>query len=442
MIPTLDVTVTPETRYCIPLWLRDLQIAQAIKRVPGRIEGALATRPDPVAVVCFGPSLAETWEALRSYQFVISCSGAHKFLVARGIIPTWHVEVDPRPHKADLIGPPDPNVEYLIASTCHAAVFDLLEGHQVKLWHVFDSTEEATRVLPAGEWAITGGSSVGLRAMTIARFLGFTNLHIFGMDGCEGQTGSHADAHPNAPPAFATTEIHGRTFRTTPSLLACARQTFHELNMMPDVRATFHGDGLVQELAKDYVPAPVDITKAMIGFQKPELISAEYRRLNAQLHASNLAYGVGGGKHAAVVRKLAENLKTTSILDYGCGKGMLAKELPWPIWEFDPAVPGKDEPPRAADIVVCTDVLEHIEPDRLLFVLDDLRRCVKQVGYFVIHTGPASKVLADGRNAHLIQQGEAWWRHQLSQFFEVGKILIHGPQLTCVVAPRKKAKSA
>jgi len=442
---TLDVNVSPETRYCVELWVRDLQIAQAITRVAGRIQGYEGVRPGPVAVVCYGPSLNETWEQVKDFAHIISCSGAHKFLVERGITPTWHVEVDPRAHKAELIGTPQPGVEYLIASTCHAKVFDLLEGFDVKLWHVFDSTEDAKRTLPAGEWALTGGSSVGLRAMTIARFLGFTDLHVFGMDGCEGATGKHAGAHPNQPDGFSTTELHGRTFRTTPSMLACARQTFHELDMMPGVTAKFYGDGLVAELAKDYVPKPIDKDKAMIGFQKPELISAEYARLNEQLHRDNLAYGVGGGKHAPVVLKLSESLKTTSILDYGAGKGFLAKELPFPIWEFDPAIPSKSEPPRPADIVVCTDVLEHIEPERLLFVLDDIRRCVKKVGYLVIHTGPASKCLADGRNAHLIQQPLAWWRQQLELFFTIGQVFERGPQIICVVAPKvivKKKKVA
>lgn len=442
MTQTLNVHETPKTSYCIPLWLRDLQIAQAITRVPGRIQAVEEKRTEPVAVVAFGPSLAETWAEIKAFQYVISCSGSHQFLIEHGIVPTWHVEVDPRPHKAALIGTPHKDVEYLIASTCHAAVFDLLEGYTVKLWHVFDSTAEAKRVLPRGEWALTGGSSVGLRAMTIARFLGFTDLHVFGMDGCASSAeASHAGAHPNAPPKWFTTELHGRTFFTTPSMLACAKQTFHELDMMPGVSATFHGDGLVQELAKDYVPQPVPIEKAMIGFQQPETISAEYAHLNAELHRQNLAYGVGGGKHADVVTKLAQQLKTTSVLDYGCGKGFLAKELPWPIWEFDPAIPGKQEPPRPADIVVCTDVLEHIEPDKLLFVLDDLRRCTKKVGYFVIHTGPASKTLPDGRNTHLIQRDLAWWQSHLELFFVVGRIFQSGPQITAVVGPKPGGRS-
>lgn len=417
---------------------RDEQIALAIDRVPARIAPQHELRSDPIALVCYGPSLAETWEQIKNFKYVMSCSGAHKFLIDKGIVPNWHVEVDPRAHKVELMGPPHKDVEYLIASTCHPKVFDHLDGYNVKLWHVFDAEEDAIRTLPHGEWALTGGCSVGLRTMTVARFLGFTDQHIFGMDGNQGKTGKHAAAHPNQAKDYAVVEYpagSGIEYQTTTAFLEAARGTFHELNQMPDVKPTFYGEGLVQAMAKDYVPAPIGKGKAMIGFVKPELISTDYRDLNKRLHRDNLAYGVGGGRHVDRVLKMAEALKTHSILDYGCGKGYLAKKIQYPIWEYDPAVPGKDKSPRPADLVVCTDVLEHIEPDRLPYVLNDLRRCVKVCGYFTIHTGPARKTLPDGRNTHLIQQGQTWWEKRLRKFFTIAKILKNGPELHVVVGP-------
>ena len=284
-----------------------------------------------------------------------------------------------------------------------------------------------------GRWRLRGSS-------------GFTALHIFGKDGCEGGTGKHAAEHPNqAPPQCASVEYEGQTYYTTPSFLEAAKQTFHELDMMPDVKATFYGDGLVQAMAQKYKPNHEPGNKTTLGIAKPELISSEYRSLNEQLHRENLAYGVSGERHAPVVMKLCETLKTKNVLDYGCGKGRLGRAIPWAIAEYDPAVPGKTETPKPADIVICTDVLEHIEPDKLIFVLDDLSRCVRQVGYFTICTAPAQKTLADGRNAHLILQGIEWWKQKLEQFFVIGKIVKKGPELHVVVGPRvikKKLKKA
>lgn len=435
----LDITAKQSVTYCIPMWLRDEQIKASIARLPDRVTPHHEKRSEPIALVCYGPSLNDTWEQIRAFPYVMSCSGAHKFLVERGIIPTWHVEVDPRAHKTELIGPPHPDVEYLIASTCHAAVFDHLDGFRVKLWHVFDGAADALRTLPQNEWALTGGASVGLRTMTIARFMGFTDQHIFGMDGSAGASGKHAAAHPAQPKNHSLVEYpegSGRMWQTTESMMEVARGTWHELNQMPDVKATFYGEGLVQEMSKHYVPNPVGKGKTLIGIVKPELISSEYKQLNASLHAANLAYGVGGGKHADVVKKLAKGGK--SVLDYGCGKSYLSKALDFPIWEYDPAVPGKCESPRPADVVICTDVLEHIEPDHLQAVLVDLKRVTRSIGYFVIHTGPASKTLPDGRNTHLIQQGESWWRKNLAAHFTVGKIMQTGPQLHVIVSVKVK----
>lgn len=436
----LDVTAKQEVKYCIPLWLRDLQIEQNNSRVKSRLNPEQKLKDEPIALVCFGPSLNDTWQELKNFKYIMSCSGAHKFLIDRGIIPTWHVEVDPREHKVTLMGKPHTDVNYLIASTCSPKLLDHLESFNVTLWHVFDGEEDAKRSLPHDEWALTGGCSVGLRCMTLARFMGFTDQHIFGMDGSEGKSGKHADVHPSQAKATNTTIFNGVEYKTTPAFLQAANETFHELNQMPDVRPVFYGEGLVQAMAHFYKPNYADKGKAIIGYVKPKLISDEYCRLNIELHRTNLAYGVGGGRHTNTVLEMYKQIKNQvpnpSVLDYGCGKGMLAKSLPMPIWEYDPAVEGKNESPRPADLVVCTDVLEHIELDHLALVLYDLKRCTRGLGFFVIDTGPAMKKLPDGRNTHLIQKDLRWWKKHLEKFFTVHSIQPKGRELFCVVGPQ------
>src|SRR5262245_43138061 len=118
-----------KTSYCIENWLRDEQIKSAIKRVKDRIKPG-ERKDEPIAIVGYGPSLNDTWEEIRKFKKVVTCSGAHKFLVDRGIIPDFHVEVDPREHKVRLIGQPQNETTYLISSTCHPKVFDHLEGYK------------------------------------------------------------------------------------------------------------------------------------------------------------------------------------------------------------------------------------------------------------------------------------------------------------------------
>jgi len=441
-VKVLDPLNPPKVDYCVPTWLRDEQIKRAIERPIPRLTPVTDLRDEPIACVGYGPSLNDTWGHLSQFKYVMSCSGAHKFLVEKGIIPTYHIEVDPREHKVGLIGDPQKGTTYLIASACHPKVFDHLNDYNVVLWHIYDGTDEGQRLLPANEWAVTGGCSVGVRMLTLSRFLGFTDLHVFGMDGCESETyGKHAAKHPLQPPGHSLVTVHGREFKTTTSMFTVANGIFHEMDMLTDVKVKYYGDGLIQHMAKFYERKPVKPGTANIGMQKPELISAEYKELNRKLHQENIFYGVGGSKHKDTVLKIAEKLGTTSILDYGCGKGFLAKEIPFPIWEYDPAIPGKDAPPRPADLVVCTDVLEHIEPDKILPVLADLKRVVMKCGYFIIHTGAAQKTLPDGRNTHLIQQGKQWWKNRLKAFFTVGNIQQKGQELYCVLGPKASTKS-
>lgn len=138
----------------------------------------------------------------------------------------------------------------------------------------------------------------------------------------------------------------------------------------------------------------------------------EYATLQKELHGRG-SYGTSGAKHADRVLELSQKLKTRDVLDYACGQGWLQKSLPFPIQQYDPFIQGFDSEPGPADIVVCSDVLEHIEPECLSDVLEHLRGLTQKVILLDIATRPAKKFLADGRNAHLIQQHHCWWVDQI-----------------------------
>ena len=138
-------------------------------------------------------------------------------------------------------------------------------------------------------------------------------------------------------------------------------------------------------------------------------ITDNYRDLNKNLHESNRNYGKSGKRYSDEVLTLAHEFRTFDILDYGCGKSTLQQQLPFKINQYDPAISKYSKEPESADIVVCTDVMEHIEPDCLGNVLIDIKNKARKVVYFSIATRPAVKFLADGRNAHLIVQQLPWW---------------------------------
>ncbi len=184
------------------------------------------------------------------------------------------------------------------------------------------------------------------------------------------------------------------------------------------------------------------------AFDAP-LITEEYRRLNAELHERRPDYGVSGHKWARAVHSLAAQYGARDILDYGCGKETLARAMETSdygakcsartgkrIVGYDPAIPGLDAPPEPADLVVCGDVLEHVEPECLDAVLDDLARLTKKVAFLVVATRLAKKTLADGRNAHLIVRPPQWWMPKIMARFHVKQYEWNGGEFAAVVEPK------
>ena len=149
------------------------------------------------------------------------------------------------------------------------------------------------------------------------------------------------------------------------------------------------------------------------------LITPEYRDMQKQFHVDRPDYGVSSQKYVDHIANLAQQLDTRDILDYGCGKCCLQRGLPFPIQNYDPCIPERAAPPQPADIVVCTDVLEHIEPSCVDDVLFDLARLTKKVLFVDVACRPAKKFLPDGRNAHLIIESPNWWLQRIMQRMDV-----------------------
>ena len=162
------------------------------------------------------------------------------------------------------------------------------------------------------------------------------------------------------------------------------------------------------------------------------LISEDYREQNRLLHENNAGYGIKGEKRAEEVSRLIEyrkglgGVEPVTVLDYGCGKQTLHKAIHRDMngtltnvtWQdYDPCVEGLDSEPMPADIVICTDVLEHIEPECIDEVLADIKRLTQHSFLATICTEAALKTLPDGRNTHVLIQPEEWWRPKLSSLF-------------------------
>lgn len=144
------------------------------------------------------------------------------------------------------------------------------------------------------------------------------------------------------------------------------------------------------------------------------MISDNYKELNRKLHTVNKDYGISGQRYLEVVRPLS-NHGRLGILDYGCGKATLSARLgpAYKVTNYDPCIEGLDERPTPHDVVICTDVMEHVEPEHIDNVLKDIRSLTKQTAFFSICIIPARKVLEDGRNAHISLYPIDWWKDRI-----------------------------
>ena len=162
------------------------------------------------------------------------------------------------------------------------------------------------------------------------------------------------------------------------------------------------------------------------------LISPDYKEQCYELHRKSEGWGVASLAQAPLLAQLINKLGVTKVLDYGAGKCRLGKALQQAgitqsvtMTYYDPGVPadyGVEDitvPPLPHELVACIDVLEHIEPDYIDVVLDDLKRVTEQYGFFTIACAKAMKTLPDGRNAHILIQPPWWWLEKLSERFKI-----------------------
>ncbi len=230
---------------------RQNQMQEAVNRRLPFLRKERAFHNDKLSIVCYGPSLLDTWQSIPAENPILTVSGAHDFLLAHGRIPNLHVEIDPRAHKPLMLKYAQESTRYLMASVCHPDFWEVLQGQEVNLWHLDDGPETVAWVRehhPAGmECLIGGGCTVGQRALNVAAALGYRRFDVFGMD-CSFSDQRHAGPHTNEIQPTMRIEFAGREFNTTPGLMQAAHEMSQFLQTA-DAEIEFYGDGLLQEVA-------------------------------------------------------------------------------------------------------------------------------------------------------------------------------------------------
>ena len=233
----------------VPHAVRNYQMQQALElglehlQPRGQRDGALS-------IVGYGPSILETWKQI-SYP-VLSLSGAHDFLIERGIRPDWHADCDPRVHKSNFVKHPCWDTTYLMASCCHPVTWGYLRGRKVQIWHADNGPETREWLREQGEdgkFTLRPGPSIGTAALGLAKALGFRRVRLFGFDSClvdgELRAGASEAPYQVEPPVVLT--VNGVTYLTTENMKRQA-EAFSEFAAGLDYELV--GEGLLKAMVQ------------------------------------------------------------------------------------------------------------------------------------------------------------------------------------------------
>jgi hypothetical protein len=180
-----------------------VQVAESIRRGLPQVYPH-AVNDQTALIVAGGPSLAETERELARAAWagnkVIALNGAYQWCIDRNIKPSAAVILDAREFNSRFIEQPVEGCKYFLASQCHARAFDLCADRETYIWHACSAGEPELEMLKefyfGRTYPVTGGTTVGIRAILLMRMLGFASMELFGFDSCWLNGANHAYEQP------------------------------------------------------------------------------------------------------------------------------------------------------------------------------------------------------------------------------------------------------
>lgn len=238
---------------------------KTIRAVPGF--QVIKGHDKPIALLGGGPSIKKEIEQIKTFQAkgyeTIACGSSHDWLIENEIIPTYCAVCDPDPISIEYLKKKHKDVIYLIAFSCDEKILEYLSDQTVYLWHCH--SDEAYNLIKdeINEYdGISGGCTVGLRAISIAMMFGYTNIHFWGFDSCQGENDAHhAYEFATEAEAWQTKEIYKIKMggnSPDPKTYYCLgyqlAQAYH-FQMFYDAHnsmftPTFHGEGMLADFMK------------------------------------------------------------------------------------------------------------------------------------------------------------------------------------------------
>lgn len=156
--------------------------------------------PTTALLVCGGPSLAETEKDLARAVWaggkIFAVNGAYQWCIDHNLKPAAAIMLDAREFNSRFLAEPVEGCKYMLASECHPSTFDVCRDRETLIWHACSAGDAGYEVLKEFYFGrvhpVTLGTTVGIRAISLIRMLGFTSIEIFGLDSCWLDKSHHA----------------------------------------------------------------------------------------------------------------------------------------------------------------------------------------------------------------------------------------------------------
>lgn len=148
----------------------------------------------------------------------------------------------------------------------------------------------------------------------------------------------------------------------------------------------------------------------------------DYIKQYKLLYKRKKNYGKTSIKLYDMLKKIINDLNISSVLDYGCGKSklldLIKKNSKIKIFKYDPAIKKYSKLTKnKTDLVICTDVLQHVP----LYDLDRVLKEIKSKGIYILFyikcTNHKTK-LPNGTYANCTVYDKKWWLEKLSNYYD------------------------
>ena len=381
-----------------------------------------------------GPSLADQIPAIAAAQaaggIIFGLNGAATFLVNHGIQVDYQVILDAKPETATLVEP-QANT-HLLASACDPVTFATAEyaGNNVQLWHA--TYGEVAPEFPDYEHdysMVTGSYTVGNTAVTLAFCLGYRTIECYGYDsshkmgtllgGTEGkmdavhQLDSHAYPQPmNDGDPLTITHIGGHQYVSS---LTMRLQAFWFIRRAKELHRhgctiRVHGTGLLPAMYN--LPAMEERDKyermwqegAYRAFSPGEQTAKTFVKWTGCTKDDVVVdLGCGTARGAAAIRSLtAAQVVTLDFAENAPDDGFVP--------DFIMDIAHVDT--QMGTIAYCTDVMEHIPPER---VMDTLRGVLAAAPKVFLQISTVDDEMGEiiGQTLHLTVQPMSRWIEQI-----------------------------